>query len=267
MSEERNGRGPCKGPRKPILREISTTLLLTFYDACLREDKVSAVAAIMDTTIGTLLDWVRRFPELKEAKEMATRRKKESASLDGYMFRHLSLETKKLWDDLTFWKDDANSEEKFRNVLKGITKTQRQEIYLHALVKTGWNPSSAARIACVPLRTVDGWQREDKNFGELVREMEVHRKNFFEHALVPLARQGNAAAVLFVNRTLNSDRGYNEKIAVQHEHSGTIRHIGYSVKDLNLSLEMRKDLLRAVREKKATEIIDAEEVEPKQLKP
>lgn len=74
---------------------------------------------------------------------------------------------------------------------------------------------------------------------------------------------------MFVNRTLNSDRGYNEKIAIEHRHSGTVNHVFTRAKDLNLNLEARKEILRAIREKKdidaRTAIIDAEEVKPKAL--
>jgi phage/plasmid-associated DNA primase len=273
MSDERNGRGPDKKPRAQPLREISTELLLRFYDALLRSDKVSEVAAEMETSIPVLLSWVKRFPELKLAKEMATRKKKETSSLDAYIYQQLSEETKKLWDELMESegpeKQDDKSGFKFRKVLQGVTKTQRQEIYLHALVYCKWNSSKACRYACVSVQTLESWIQQDRKFGALVAEMEVHRKNFFESALVAHTENGNASVCMFVNRTLNADRGYNERIAIDHNHSGTVNHVFHRAKDLNLNLEARKEILRAIRAKKEDDArtIDAVEVKPKELKP
>jgi len=267
MPEKKKERKPRKketrprAPKRPALRRISTTLLLQFYDAWLREDKVAAVAAALDTTTSVLVKWIERFPELKEARDFAESQKKKQ-NLTTYMFEHLSPGTRKIWDEMMFYEDHKFSTEKFRKILEGKSKKIRQEIYLHALTMNGWNPSKASKIACVPMETAKTWVENDPIFRQILQEMEVHRKNFYENCLHDLAQNGNPGAIMFINRTLNANRGYNERMQINHQHSGEIRHVGYRVQDLELSMATRKEILKAVRARK---IIDVEEDDPKEL--
>ena len=47
---------------------------------------------------------------------------------------------------------------------------------------------------------------------------------------------GTSSAIIFANRTLNRDRGYSEKLLV--EHSGTIQHLLIPLQRLNLPMEV-----------------------------
>ena len=92
----------------------------------------------------------------------------------------------------------------------------------------------------------------------MIEEIEWHKCNFFEEALVDLVAMRNPGAVMFVNRTKNADRGYSEKIQV--EHSGAIA-TSVSVDELELPMETRKELLRAVRASKVIDVTDQKRLE------
>jgi len=234
------------GPKK-YMRKLTTEFLLLFYEAHLREHILKKIAAGLNINTQKYTAILERFPELREAKDLAEQRRKETASLSGYVFKHLSPEVKKIWDDIQFWESSDSVNSKIDKILNGHSSKIRQEIFIHALIHYSYNISEACRVASINRGTLDKWKKEDLHFSQLIEEMDWHKKNFFEHALVDLVQTGNPGAVIFVNRTKNADRGYSEKLRV--EHSGSVS-VGISVDELNLSLETRKEILKAIRAKK-----------------
>src|SRR5690606_21892274 len=72
-------------------------------------------------------------------------------------------------------------------------------------------------------------------------------KNFIEDGLMDLIEIRNPNAVIFANKTLNRDRGYDEKIEVHH--SGQVNHKHeFSIDQLNLDTETKRKVLNAIRE-------------------
>ena len=260
----RQSRGRDKGPRRPPKTEVTLEFLLTFYEAWLRDYEITKIAAALNTSIAGITKWMAKFPELKEARDIAVQRRKKTSTFNGYVYQRLKPETKKIWDEIQFWQDGDNAYEKIVEILDGKPTKLRQEIFIHALITNHFNPSEACRIACVPRETMEYWKRNDYHFLQLMEEIHWHKKNFGEYCLQDLMAQGNLGAVTFFNRTQNADRGYNEKIQV--EHTGTVAHVGFTVAELDLPPDLLRGLLQAVRaaeEKKKT--IDAEVIEPKQL--
>jgi hypothetical protein len=102
-------------------------------------------------------------------------------------------------------------------------------------------------------KTFENWVTHEPEFGELMNEIHEHKKNFFEAALVGLVASGDSSATIFVNKTFNKDRGYNDKIelsvegSVQHEHVHAHVHAHISVDELDLSLEVKREILQAIR--------------------
>ncbi len=97
---------------------------------------------------------------------------------------------------------------------------------------------------------------------EVVKQTHEAKKDLFESALVGLVKQGEPSAVVFANKTLNRDRGYNDKVEVTH-----VLGEQHSVEDLQLSLEQRKEILAAIRDAQTkklpdnTHVLEAEFVE------
>jgi hypothetical protein len=254
---QRTGSGSGKGPRRPSKTEVTTEFLLLFYEAFLREYEITKIAASLETTVGSLNLWIKKFPELEEAKTLAEKRRQESQTFTGYVYKHLSAEAKTLWDKIQFWEENQSTAEKINSIVGNRPTKLRQEIFVHALIHYGFNLSEACRIACVSRFTVEKWKSSDLHFQQMIEEIEWHKKNFFEHALVDLVSMGNPGAVMFVNRTKNRDRGYDDKIQV--EHTGQIS-TGVDLDELELPIETRKQILFAVREQKAKQAKTAKQI-------
>jgi len=55
------------------------------------------------------------------------------------------------------------------------------------------------------------WLREDENYNYFVNEAKYELKDFGEHLLLKLMKDGNSSATIFFNKTKNKDRGYFER--------------------------------------------------------
>jgi DNA-binding MarR family transcriptional regulator len=249
------GRGRDKAPRKPA-KQVTIRLILDVYDAFLREREEKKIAAALGTTQTSLSQWLEKFPELQEARDLAITRRASTADFAGYIYKRLTPDARKVWEEIQFWAEGSNAQDKIKTILDGRATPLRQEIFIHALVSNSFNLSEACRIACVPRATVESWRKEDLAFQQLVEEIQFHKKNLFEGALVGLVEQGNPGAIMFVNRTVNSDRGYGEKTTV--DHTGTI---GFRVDELQLDLDTRRKILDSIKLREAR-VIDVTPVAP-----
>jgi len=241
-----------------MLRERKFTLrfILDFYDAFLREPdlrKVSEALNISDKN-GQLGIWIKSSKHLKLAKELADERRGKTNSLANYILGNLSSEARKVWDDIEFY-IDADAPVTPRG-MENLSTSIRKEIFLQALVSCSYNFSKACRIAGINRQTYEAWQTGDLSFHELVKEIQHHKKDYFENALMDLVEQKYPGAVMFVNRTINADRGYNEKLTIEHTGS-----VGLDISGLDLDLDTKRKILEAIRKKKQQgNVIDAEEV-------
>jgi hypothetical protein len=228
----------------------SLEFILDFYDAFLREGTLRKVAVTLGVARHTLDNRLLRFSELRIAKERAEARRASTESLKEYVFGHLSKDAKAVWEEVQFWKDSDTANEKARAILDGKSKRLRQELFVHALATNNFDVSYACRTTGVTRNCLEHW-KEDPNFMALVEEIQWHKKNFFEKALLDLVQSGHPNAVIFANRTINRDRGYCEKIEI--EHGGSI-DLGWSIDQLELPLETRKQILEAIRLKEAKQV-------------
>ena len=233
-------------PRRPLPSKLPLEFLLTFYEAFLREYEITKIAAALDLSYGMLEKYVARFPELAQARDLAIRRRGVRHSFAEYIFQHLSPEAQAIWEKIKFWESSNSAYDKINAILEGKSKQLRQELFIHAMVSSSWNPSEACRIVGVSRNLLERWKRHDLEFRQLIEEIQWHKRNFYEQALDDLVASGNPGAVMFVNRTVNADRGFNERI--QLEHTGTIE-VGFTIEDLDLDMDTRIKILDAIRRK------------------
>lgn len=227
----------------------SVATVIEVYDAFLREPAKEKVAKILECKHETLNICLRKWKSLQIAKDMADEKRGSEGSFSKYVFKHLSLEAQKVWEDIEFFGDmETSSFEKINGMLSGQPKRIRQELFVHALIHSGFNISEACRQVHLPRLTLEKWKREDLEFRQLIEEIQWHKKNFFEGKLISLVEQENPAAVMFVNRTVNADRGYSEKLKI--EHSGKVDAGGIDIDELDLDFETRQKILLAIRKKK-----------------
>lgn len=182
----------------------------------------------------------------------------QGSTLKEYVIGHLPKELKALWNSIEFWADHLEGTEKVEALLANTGKKQRQMLWLHAYMANSFNASKANKFCQVSKSILDEW-RKDPQFARLVEELKWQQKNYYESALVDLVAKGDAYAITFVNRTINRDRGYGDKIEV--EHSGTIQHNHtIDLSKLNLSLSCRKEILLAVKAQESEQkLLDSKE--------
>lgn len=245
MSKVASAKWRKKGERTPPpLRQI-----LDWYDAWIRDDSPGKVAAAMGVTTTTVNQWAQKIPEFQEAKELADQRRGTKSSFSGYVFQRLSKEAQETWDEIQFWDDGEGAYEKVNEILDSKPTRLRQELFIHALVRSSFDVSTALRMICMSKHQLDNWKTNDLGFRQLVEEIQWHKKNFFEKALVGLIEEKHPAAVIFANKTFNSDRGYNEKLML--EHTGRVEVGTFTIDDLELDIDTRKKILQAMRVREA----------------
>jgi len=248
-------------------KKINLKFLLTLYDCLLRGMKLGALSATLDVPQDTLNWWRKNREDVKTVYEVAEARKQRVADFNEFMLGKLSKPARKMWNRVE-WYLEADENE-VPDVMNGdLANELRQEIFLHAMLSTNWNTSKSARLAGVTRDTVERW-KEQVNFKMAMKELQEAKKDYFETALMRLVDEGYPGAIVFANRTQNADRGYNEKMQV--EHTGTIHHAALNLDDLELDFETRRKILDAVRRKRelepkrltSGEVTDAEIVEEK----
>lgn len=244
-------------------QKFTLRFILDVYDAFLRDSHIEKVAEALDIkSHARFFEWIKQNKHLQLAKQLADERRTKSNNLPNYILGNLSPKAKKLWQQIEFHAERDRPETP-RAMLKA-TKALKQEIYLYALINCSYNVSKACLIAGTNRNEVMVWQR-DPNFNLLLTEIHEQKKDFFENRLLDLVEMRYPPAVLFVNRTINADRGYSEKLRI--EHSGP--SIGIDIDSLDLDIETRRKILAAVRKQKEktnnnghppAEVVDVEEV-------
>ncbi len=237
MNPKKNGFKPKK--------KLDMEFILRFYDAYIRTYNLAKVAAALEMSPIQIERRIEKVPELKEAQELADRLRSKSSSLSNFVFRSLTKEAQETWEKL---QKSADNKETIQKIFSRKTKQIRQELFIHALVHSSYDLSTACRMVGMDRSALQKW-KHDLEFLQLMEEIQWHKKNFFESALVQLVEERHPGAVMFVNRTLNADRGYSEKLQINH--SGEINS-GLSLAELDLDMETRKKVLQAIRLKKAS---------------
>lgn len=214
--------------------------------------KNSAIAKALGVSQKQFKVWVENRPALKESITLARNSSdgKNAKTFSDYVYDRLTPKLKRLWEELEELHDDPQSTTKqVERLFQNHGTQSRQRIFLHAVINSNFNYSTALRMANISKRTLDRWLINDPSFGELLDELQWHKANFFEDSLVALVGIKDVDATLFANRTFNRDRGYGDKIQHDVNVSGSVA-VNVSVidvDDLDLPFRVRKEILQAVR--------------------
>jgi len=195
----------------------------------------------------TVKQWRSRKPMFRLALRTARRKRKSSGeTLQEYIFEHLSPELRDVWKQLTRWEKAATGPARIQALLADKGRRVKQHLFIHALIARNFNPSRAMKLVGVSFDTVRTWQEKDPEFSKLLDEVHYHRKNFLEDHLFQSVEAGDTSAIVFANKTLNRDRGYQESVDLNM--SGGMRQ-PFSVEDLldELSTSAKKEVLAAIR--------------------
>lgn len=201
------------------------------------------MAQILGVPESSFRRWYRENPYLREAINAGRRLPQATNNVSGptfaeYVATRLPDELIPLWNELNdifqvpydASKDTASAIE---TLFAGRSERMRQMIFIHSLPAVNFSKSEAMRRINVNHRTFKRWLKQ-ADFRELFNEiMGDVKKDFFESLLIRAANAGDTGAIIFGNKALNADRGYGNKLQI--EHSGTVGHLHESVDTDDLS--------------------------------
>lgn len=255
--------------------KYSDAIVFDAYEAArsgLCEEKIAGLLGITRICYNRWKEQHKLFG-LAIEKGMAVHKKVDGSDvqLKEYVYKQLDPKLQKLWREINSIENGRTTTAKLDAIFEQHGVRARQHLFIHALIVSNFNPSQALRKLGLSRKVVEMWAERDPNFGVLLKEIEWHKGNFFESALVGSVKAGDTGAILFANRTFNKNRGYGIKI--EHEVSGQVNHLHVSVdvENLKLDLDTKRKLLEAIQAQEATqpkmlgytpekteEIIDAE---------
>jgi transposase-like protein len=193
----------------------------------------------------------RAIPEVEKAlTDGRAQDKVHSSTFRDYVYERLPKRLKKAWDLIQRCEEEPNIIKRVEGLLAEAGRRGRQHLFFYAFVHYNFSIAAACKSVNINRKTFERWVTTDPDFAEIINEIHHAKKDFFESALIGLVKEGNAAAILFGNRCLNGDRGYNPGKKISHEVAGQVFHSHnvVPVDKLNLSLEEKKNLLKAYRE-------------------
>lgn len=228
--------------------KFNATMYVTAYELARDGFADDFIGRSIGVTGNTFRNWCRQKPALADAvaRGRGIHKKTNETTFHEYIYGHLSPELRDLWDQIHAFEMEKNGVERTALLLANSGTQTRQRLFIHALTQTAFNTSRALRKVGISRRRLEDWCKNDPDFAELVDEIQWHQKNFFESAFVGRVAAGDTSAVIHAVKTKCRDRGYSEKIEI--EHTGTVNHQHtISVTELNLDTETLHKILLAVR--------------------
>lgn len=207
------------------------------------------VAKALGVTYKTFKRWKVKKRALRNALQDARTVDKGFTQFRDYVYDRLPENLQQLWDELMMT-DRMNTYEKVEQLLSNQGKKGRQHLFLYAMVNSNFDPTAACRAVNITRKTLMHWCETEPEFAELMEELEVAKKDFFEAALVQGVKEGDPNLIKFANMTKNVDRGYNPKTVIAHEGSIEHNHNVMKVDELDLPIEDRRKLLEALRNRR-----------------
>lgn len=211
------------------------------------------IAEHLDVTPQHFCKWKKKteiINALKQARKGGDR-KVDVSTFKDFVAGRLPKHLRELWQEIERAEDETNRIELVEVLLSRAGKRARQQLFLHAFLSSMYNVSTACRMVNITRNCFMKWVREDPDFGELIEEMQQIKKDFGESALLNLIRSGDSKATIFFNKTQNRDRGYGESLEITNKHDPAM-----SIDELELPLETRREILRAIRAKREQNTIE-----------
>lgn len=238
-------------PRKKKRKQVKwhDGLYIEIYELIKEGHSQKDIAELLKITIATLQRWIKERPALRDMIRKAKKHKGSLAKPDNfldYIYDSLPPDVKQVWDELTEI-DETDSSLRRMELLVDQPVKIRQQLFIHALVTSNYSTSAACKQVGITKRIYETWILSDSGFSRLVEEVLWHKKNFIESALMAKIAEGDTTAIIFASKTLNRDRGYESRSEVKH--SGTVLNASIGLDELNLPIELRRQLLAAARER------------------
>lgn len=205
------------------------------------------IAAALGITIRQMATWKAKYSGVRYALDEARKivdKKTKAGNFEEYVFGMLPPKLQKLWRKI----DKAKDLEGKQFYTKEKSKAVMQHLFLYAMSRTLFDPTRACKKVGIPWGTYRAWCK-DPDFTTMIEQLMEHKKNFCESALMGIVAEGDANAIIFANKSLNKDRGYDDKKMVSMSLNGKIEHdhAHRKIDDLKLPMETRKRILQSLR--------------------
>lgn len=236
-------------PGHPMANKFKQTHYVDTYELARSGMSDEQIAGALGVAGKTFRTWCARRPALADALQRG-RQYRDSGNEQtfyDYIYNHLSPELRLLWSEINECEQLDSPYERVEALLAGHGKRARQHLFLYALTQSMFNVSQSLRRLCIPRKTYETWKANDPEFTELMDEIHWHKQNFFEQAFIARVAAGDTAATIHAAKTVLRDRGYNEKIEVEHTGNITTTEVVVNVAELELDLDTRRTLLQALQ--------------------
>lgn len=244
---------PKRRMKNSRLSKWDPSYYVKIYELSKQGLSFQGIADALGVTAMTLKAW-REQDEgvayaVRHGKDVARASKEPGAGATflEYVYKRLPEDLKETWAQLDALNNEPNPEKRIEFLLQGKGKREMQVLFVHALIGSNFNAAEACRKLNISYSLVGKWKERDPEFLELMDTIHEMKKDFCEGALMDLVSSRDTSAVLFVNRTLNRDRGYDPKITV--EHKGSVTH-QMDIMSLGLPPEILKVIMEAMQNKR-----------------
>lgn len=234
-----------KTPRKPKPVRWHDALYIEIYELIKEGHNKKQVAELLGVHYETLNKWIKEKPVLRDIVSRAKKAKTSLAKPENfieYIYGNLSPQVRDVWDRLEEFDDTENDLRRMELLVNQPVKI-RQQLFIHALVCSNFSTNVACQRVGVSKGIYEAWILSDPGFAKLVDEIRWQKKNFIESALMGKIAEGDTNAIIFANKTLNRDRGYETK----SENKGEDKKASVTLEDLDLPLEVKRQVLAAHR--------------------
>lgn len=223
------------------------------------------VSEVLGVGLSVLRYWYDTKPALRWAIERAREKRlhqkaqKEESTTEAffeYCYKRLPEALHATWDRVAALGKEGSPKERVDELFEGQGVRVRQHLFVHAMVMTNFNASEACRLIGISRKTWELWQKQDPKFNELLLEIHKIKKDWAESQLLGGVARGDAQMTIFVNRTLNRDRGYDLKQTIKVEGQVNHLHAHIDIDELELSPACRREILEAHRKRMAAQRAD-----------
>lgn len=241
--------------------KFNATMYVTAYELARDGFADDFIGKSLGVTGNTFRNWVRQKPALADAvaRGRGVHKKNNETTFHEYIYGHLSPNLRDLWDQIHACEKEQNGVERIALLLANKGEQTLQQLFIYSLTQSAFNTSRSLRKIGISRKKFDGWCKNDPDFAELIDEIHWHKKNFFEQAFITRVAAGDTSAVIHAVKTKCRDRGYNEKIEI--EHTGTVNHQHtIAITELNLDTETLHKILLAYRARQVSALPEPEQV-------
>ena len=244
--------------------KYSNDLVFRIYELAKNGYSKKKIANACGITRHTLKIWFEKHEVCKKAylkgAKLFASEGNQTTTFTNYVSEHLPKKIQKKWDKIMVLGNRPRGPERVQAFLEAQDKVVQQYLFIHSLISCNFQKTKALKKIGLTYNKLHSWM-QDVEFSTMVDFVHELRGDFFEDHLSQLVSEGDAKALIFVNRTFNRKRGYGDRLDVNVDGHVNYHHT-ISIDDTEMKLEDKKKLLNQIRTKQIeSKVIDVKPIE------